>query len=128
MEGKLSNDKIRIDENQYKQCMKIFGQCYNDNLNNLRYFPCSGIMKSKLTTYTEFIHDRAKIFFRILEKCKIPYLVFAGSSIGYMRNKRNIPWADDYDIIIFSEYVTLFMQKAMPILILNEFNYFKRLY
>ncbi len=121
----LNNGDIKIPEEQYKKCAQVFGNCYNQNISTLKYFPCSGIPNSKLTTYTEYIHDRAKIFFRILDKYSIPYMVFAGSSIGYLRNKKNIPWADDYDIILFNEHVQRFLTKVLPILVLNEFNWFK---
>jgi glycerol-3-phosphate cytidylyltransferase len=121
----ISNDVIRINEEQYKKCIATFSSCYMQNLNSLKYYPCSGIPNSILSTYTEFIHDRAKVFFKILNDSKILYYVFAGSSIGYSRNKKNIPWADDYDIIIFHDHIQKFQTLVAPILELNEFSWYK---
>lgn len=121
----LSVKEKKIDETQIKQCENIFKDCYYDKLENLQYFPCSGIINSRLTTYNEFIHDRAQVFFKILDKFKLNYFVFAGSSIGYLRNGRNIPWCDDYDIIVFIQDVTKLYLTIIPFLKLNEFDVLK---
>ena len=69
----------------------------------LLYSPLNGIYPSKINLFTEFIENIAKIFFKIMEKSKIKYYVFAGSSIGLLRNSKSIPWVDDYDILIFTK-------------------------
>jgi cellulose synthase/poly-beta-1,6-N-acetylglucosamine synthase-like glycosyltransferase len=44
-----------------------------------------------------------KYLFKIIDKLKIKYGIFAGSSIGYLRDKRNMYWTDDYDILVFKD-------------------------
>ena len=76
------------------------------------YFASIGITNLNLTTYNEFIHDQAKICFKILNDFetsrKITYAVFAGNSVGLLRAGRNLPWADDYDIILFNHDIAFF--------------------
>lgn len=47
------------------------------------------------------MHKIYKLFFSILDKTSLEYYVFAGTSIGYVRNEKNVPWSDDYDVMIF---------------------------
>jgi len=55
----------------------------------------------------------AKIYFSILNKSKFEYYIFAGSAIGLVRDGKNIPWVDDYDIIIFKKNLKLFKKKII---------------
>lgn len=92
---------------------------FNDKISY--YFPNQGITNSKTQVYNEYLHDAYKQVFNILEKYKLDYYVFAGSSIGYVRNKSNIPWADDYDIIIFEKEKEKFENDIIPILKKNGY-------
>jgi hypothetical protein len=82
------------------------------------YFASIGITNLNLTTYNEVIHEQAKICFKILgdfeSSHKITYAVFAGNSIGLLRAGNNLPWADDYDIILFKHHVALFTSHIVP--------------
>lgn len=71
------------------------------------YTPCCGLIGTQVPTYNNYVHMCAKIFFELLNNNNIDYYVFAGTSIGYVRNKSNIPWVDDYDIIIFEDNILL---------------------
>ncbi len=66
----------------------------------LLYSPLNSIYPSKINLFTDFIANVAKIFFKIMEQSDIKYYLFAGNSIGLLRNGKSIPWVDDYDIII----------------------------
>jgi len=90
------------------------------------YLPTNGIIGSKINIYSEFIHSCAIIFFQICDLFKLDYYVFAGNAIGLVRNKKNIPWVDDYDIIIFEEHIDLFENKIVPKLNKNGFDCFKQ--
>jgi hypothetical protein len=79
------------------------------------YLPTVGITNLKLCEPNELIFDQATIFFRILDAFKIPYALFAGSSIGLLRNQKTLPFVDDYDIIIFNKHVPLLINAA-PVL------------
>jgi phosphorylcholine metabolism protein LicD len=96
-------------------------EIFNDLSNNLLYSPLIGIYPAKLNLYNPFINDIAKIFFNILNNSKIEYYVFAGSSIGLLRNCQSIPWVDDYDIIIFEKDLV----KLQKLLLIYEKNLFK---
>lgn len=82
------------------------------------YFASIGITNLNLTTYNEFIHEQAKICFKILNDFetsrKITYAVFAGNSVGLLRAGRNLPWADDYDIILFKHDIAFFTSHIVP--------------
>lgn len=93
---------------------------YNSNINDIYYLNNCSIIPSQVNLYNDYIHNIAKIFFKILDKYKINYYVFAGSAIGLIRNGKNIPWADDYDIIIFNKDYNEF-EKIIPIFIKNGF-------
>ena len=80
-----------------------------------------GFLNSKITVYRNFTHLHAKIYFSILDFCNLNYYVFSGTSIGYVINKQNIPWADDYDIIIFDEDITVFENIVIPLL--NKYGF-----
>ena len=75
------------------------------------YFASTGITNLTLTTYNEFIHDQAILFFNILSRCRetFEYAIFAGNSVGLLRNQNNLPWGDDYDIIIFDTHVPILL-------------------
>ena len=79
------------------------------------YLPTVGVTNLKLCEPTEVIADQATIFFRILDAFKIPYALFAGSSIGLLRSGKTLPFVDDYDIIIFNKHVPL-LSNAAPVL------------
>lgn len=82
------------------------------------YFASVGITNLNLTTYNDFIHEQAKICFKILNDFetsrKITYAVFAGNSVGLLRAGRNLPWADDYDIILFKHDIAFFTSHIVP--------------
>lgn len=90
------------------------------NSNKNYYFASTGVTGLNLTTYNEFIHDQANLFFNILSRHErkgageIAYAVFAGNSVGLVRNSKNLPWGDDYDIIVFDKDVDFFTQVIYP--------------
>jgi len=86
------------------------------DINKLLYLPNIGISNNKVNSYNNFINDQAKIFFTILNNLKLNYYVFAGSSIGLIRNQNNIPWVDDYDVILFEADIKYFETKVIPII------------
>ena len=91
-----------------------------DNNNKNYYFASTGVTGLNLTTYNEFMHDQAILFFNILSRHErkgageIAYAVFAGNSIGLVRKSKNLPWGDDYDIIVFDKDVDFFTQVIYP--------------
>jgi glycerol-3-phosphate cytidylyltransferase len=85
------------------------------------YTPCLGLTGTQIITYNEYIHTNAKLFFQILDKINLEYYVFAGTSIGYVRNKSNIPWVDDYDIIVFEKDIKFLEENIVGTLKKNGF-------
>lgn len=79
---------------------------------NAYYLPTVGVTNLKLCEPNEVIADQATIFFRILDAFRIPYALFAGSSIGLLRNGKTLPFVDDYDIIILNQHVPLLRNAA----------------
>lgn len=79
------------------------------------YFASTGVTNLTLTTYNEFIHDQAILMFNIFSRYeRFEYAVFAGNSVGLLRNKNNLPWGDDYDIIIFYKHVPTLLNMIAP--------------
>jgi len=78
------------------------------------YTPCLGLARSSLPVYSEYIHIHAKLFFNVLNKFNLEFYVFAGTGVGYVRNKSNIPWVEDYDILIFEKDIKLFEKFIIP--------------
>ena len=103
-----------IEETSFENLDSFF---YSNNANdaNAYYLPTVGVTNLKLCEPTEVIADQATIFFRILDAFKIPYALFAGSSIGLLRSGKTLPFVDDYDIIIFNKHVPL-LSNAAPVL------------
>jgi hypothetical protein len=82
------------------------------------YFSSVGITNLNLTTYNDFMHDQAKLLFKVLNvyetEGKVKYSVFAGNSIGLVRARKNLPWGDDYDIILFNNDIAFFTDYIIP--------------
>ena len=93
------------------------------NINQYEYNPYYGITNYKSTLYGEHIHNLSVLFFKICDSLNFDYYVFAGSSIGLVRNKNMMPWTDDYDIIVFNKYKRYFKEKVKPELEKYGFNF-----
>ena len=116
-----TNIKLEVDKNEImNKLMNIF-----DINKSMYYLPTFGITNIKINSFTEYIDDYQKIFFNTINKTNLKYIVFAGSSIGLLRNSQNIPWVDDYDIIIFENEIYYFENTVIKILINNGFNCLK---
>lgn len=94
-----------------KSIIDLFSDA-NGSIDTTYYSEVYGM--NNITIYRDFTHLYAKIFFKLLDDVKLDYYVFAGTSIGYIRNKQNIPWVDDYDIIIFEEEFYNFENNVVP--------------
>lgn len=91
----------------------IFQFIFNDN-KKYYFLPCTGLTNVNIPLYNMFIHIYAKLYFKILDMFELEYYVFAGTSIGCVRNKSNIQWVDDYDIIIFTDQIEKFENHVVP--------------
>ena len=82
------------------------------------YFYSIGVTNLHLTTYNDFMHDQAKLLFNVLNVYettgKLKYAVFAGNSVGLVRVGRNLPWGDDYDLILFENDIAFFSDNVIP--------------
>ena len=111
-----TNRTTSIEQNKETHLENLDAFFYKDGLNddndeicnkNGFYLPTVGITNLKLNEPTELIADQAAIFFKILDAFTIPYALFAGSSIGLLRNAKTLPFSDDYDIIVLNQHVPL---------------------
>ena len=115
--------KLNVDKNDIMiKLMKLF-----DINKSMYYLPTIGITNLKINSFTEYIDDYQKMFFNIINNTTLKYVVFAGSSIGLLRNSQNIPWVDDYDIIIFQDDINYFENIVIKLLIYNGFQCLKAL-
>lgn len=100
-------------------------ELFDNNIDDTYYSEMYGFSKN-ITVYRNLTHIYAKIFFKLLDDLNLDYYTFAGTSIGYIRNKQNIPWVDDYDIIIFENEIQKFKNTVLPKLIEIGFDSFDR--
>ena len=110
-------------------CFFYNNEINNDNDNNDKfcgdyYLPTLGMTNCKINEHNELKRDQSIIFFRILDRYNVPYAIFAGSSIGLLRNGKTIPWSDDYDIVILNNNLQLLFD-IFPILRKNGFKIVK---
>jgi len=106
----------------YRKIENLIKPIFFNSTKDLLYLPTNGIIPCEVNMNNEFINDISKIFFKIMEESKIEYFLFAGSAIGLLRDKKNIPWVDDYDIIIFDENIDRFRNEIFPKLLKNGFT------
>lgn len=92
------------------------------DINKLLFLPNIGISNNLVNSYNDFINDQAKVLFQLLDSTDLDYYVFAGSSIGLVRTGNNIPWVDDYDIIIFEDNINYFENKVYNLIKKNKFT------
>ncbi len=92
------NDNVLFD--YYAPFFK-YDKIFNSEM--ITYSPYYGLSNYNFLMFTEFTKDNAIIFFNLIENLKLEYGIFAGSSIGYLRDKRNMYWTDDYDILVFKD-------------------------
>ena len=78
---------------------------YNEQ-RQLRYSFVNGVIPCRVNMFTPFIRLCSYLFFDILDNLKIQYALFAGSSIGLKRNRLNIPWVDDFDIVVLEDQLS----------------------
>ena len=134
---KMSRNPNTIDENWsasnlFQNTMScFFYETNNDNdIENVicggYYLPTVGMTNCKLNEHNELKRDHATIFFRILDRHNVPYAVFAGSSIGLLRNGRTIPWSDGYSVVVLNSDITLLFD-IFPILRKNGFKIVKNI-
>lgn len=87
------------------------------------YFTCiSGYSNARFVPFTDAARHVYQQFFAILSSFGLEYYVFAGTLVGYVRNKRVPPWMDDIDIMIFEKDVPLFEEKVAPMMLECGFN------
>ena len=113
----ISDRNIHQMEHNIDTIKKRVPSLFIDKNQKNYYFASTGITNLTLTTYNEFIHDQAILFFNILSRYRVEtfeYAVFAGNSVGLLRNGNNLPWGDDYDIIIFDKHVPILLKTIAP--------------
>ena len=80
------------------------------------YTAMAGHSHAVYTQYTEASRHVQNQILRIVESFGIEYYLFAGSMVGYMRNRQMPKWMDDLDVIIFNEQIALFESRVIPYL------------
>lgn len=121
IDEKINLDDRYIDTNSFEQIKKVL---FKNNISNIYFYPTIGFTVN-VPTYREINHLYAIVLFNLLKELKLQYYVFAGTSVGYVRDKRNIPWVDDFDILLFNDQVDYFIKNVIPILDMYGFKSYK---
>lgn len=87
------------------------------------YFTCAAsYTNARYCPFTDVAKHIYAQFLAVLDFCEIEYFFFAGSLVGYVRNGRMPPWMDDIDIMIFTDQIPRFEERALPFLQACGFN------
>ena len=84
----------------------------------------AGVTNARFAQYTEAAHAVYRQVMRLFEHHGLEYYLFAGSMVGYVRDRRMPPWMDDLDVIVFEDQVPLFEERVVPQLRRAGFNAF----
>lgn len=88
-------------------------------------FTCAaGYSHARYDQYTDMSQHIHGQMLQILDVCGVEYFLFAGSMVGYVRNRKMPYWMDDLDIIILEDNVRRFEDEALPVLRETGFNCF----
>ncbi len=102
--------------------LKVLKLFNTSSIGSYEYSPYYSIKNYKAAMYGEHMHNLSKLFFKICDYLNFDYIVFAGSSIGLIRNKKMMPWTDDYDIIVMDKYKKYFKEVVRPELLKYGFK------
>jgi len=84
-----------------------------------------GYSHARYQQFTDLSHHVYEQVLGILNQSGLQYFLFAGSMVGYVRNKAMPPWMDDLDIMIFEDQIPLFEEIIIPQLRTAGFNVFR---
>ncbi|MDE4306141.1 LicD family protein [Phaeobacter gallaeciensis] len=83
-----------------------------------------GYTHAKYAQYTRLSQHIYTQILQIFDAFELPYYLFAGSALGYVRNGTMLPWIDDLDVILFEEHIPYFEAEVVPFLKACGFNCF----
>ncbi len=89
------------------------------------YTDIAGVTNAKFPQYTEAARHVYKQLLNVFDTFDLEYFLFAGSMVGYVRNKKMPRWMDDLDLIIFEDQIQRFEGEIIPYLENAGFNCFK---
>ena len=99
-----------------------------DSLFNFKQFgiftSIAGYSHASYSQYTQGSHHIYKKLIAIFYYFNLEFYLFAGSMVGYVRNRAMPKWMDDLDILIFEDQIELFEEKIVPYLKECGFNCF----
>jgi hypothetical protein len=96
-----------------------------DTLISAHYTDIAGITNAKFPQYTKAARHVYKQLLNVFDVFNLEYFLFAGSMVGYVRNKKMPRWMDDLDLIIFEDQIQRFEGEIIPHLQNAGFNCFK---
>jgi hypothetical protein len=78
------------------------------------YTSIAGVTNAKFPQYTEAAKHIYSQIFAVFDHFGLEYFLFAGSMVGYVRNKQMPRWMDDLDLVIFEDQIPLFENTIIP--------------
>jgi hypothetical protein len=99
--------------------LKIF-----DTAKPFYYTDIAGVTNALYPQYTKGCEHIYNILFKVFNKFSLDFYLFAGSIVGYVRDRQMPPWMDDLDVIIFENQIELFKEKIIPYLVAAGFEVF----
>ena len=101
--------------------MNVAGKLFDESTQGFHTDICgySHAIYEQYTNCSRLMHGK---MLDVLEFNGIEYHIFAGSMVGYVRNKKMPVWMDDLDIMIFEDQIDRFWKFAAPALNAAGFN------
>jgi len=76
----------------------------------------AGVTNSRFIQYTTLADSVISQILDVLDYAAVQYFVFAGSMVGYVRDRQVPQWLDDVDVMIFEDQIDRFETGAIPLL------------
>ena len=76
----------------------------------------AGVTNAKFIQYTNLAERVVAQILNVFDFVNLEYYVFAGSMVGYVRDRRAPRWLDDVDVVIFEDQIDRFHAVAAPML------------
>lgn len=93
--------------------MKYFrGKCI-DSEKPLAFTCATGILNAAFPQLTPLAEEFYKVMLGLFNESGLEYYLFAGSMVGVVRDKKNPPWVDDLDLLVFDHQMHIFRQRVL---------------
>lgn len=117
------SEKVFFEQNKLKIKKSVSGEIVDHFLSSMFDLQVvgykteiAGLTNSKFEQHTSVNELICTKVLDVFEKLNLEYYLFAGSLVGYVRDKQVPPWMDDLDVLIFEDQINYFEVEVVPFL------------